>query len=262
MLAGQDKSVNDSAVKVKWGYKGDIVPERWGKLTPAFALCATGKMQSPIDITQKIQIVPHGLSWQYQSAPMIIMDNGDTPLNLDGHQMIINEGHGVQLNFKDSPPREMITFLGNPYRLVEFHFHSPSENRWHGQSFPMEMHFVHQGKAGKVAVIGVFVKAGEANPAIQQIVENLPKVEGRPFTIKGKRINPADLMPHGKAYYHFKGSLTTPPCSEGLQWVVMADAITASPAQIALLRKAMGGDNARAVQPLNHRQISFSAEEN
>lgn len=253
--------VNDSSVKIKWAYKGNIGPERWAQLSPDFALCATGKLQSPVNIMRKVKIADHKLAINYQPAPLIIIDDGTTPLTIGTKQTIIDDGHGIQINFHgDNAAKETIDYAGSTYHLVQFHFHSPSENELHGRAYPLEIHFVHQGDDGKLVVIGVFVQGGNANPVLQQIINNLPKDSGQEHEIANTNINPIDLLPMKKNYYSFMGSLTTPPCIEGVQWILMDDAITASPAQILQIRKAAGGANARPVQPLNHRTINFSME--
>ncbi len=252
--------VDNSSIKVAWGYKGNTGPERWGQLNPAFALCAGGKSQSPINIIKKVQNTPFDLTLHYQSAPMEIVDDGITNLMIGNTQTIIRDGHGVQINFKPHFPAESITYNGKDYRLIQFHIHSPSENEWQSQSFPLEIHFVHQGEKGQLAVIGVFVKSGIANPTLQKMIDHLPNEMGKEQDIEHVSINPINLMPVKKKYFSFMGSLTTPPCSEGVQWIVMSDMITASPSQILLLRKASGGGNARHVQPLNKRKIYYSEE--
>lgn len=251
-------TVNQSGVSVKWGYKGNIGPERWGQLNPAFTLCASGKSQSPINIIKKVINTPNTLTIQYESAPMAIVEDGATSLMIGNAQTIINDGHGVQLNFTNEKWKETIIFQGKEYHLIQFHMHSPSENEWHGQAFPMEIHFVHQSDDGHVAVIGVFVKGGAANKALQKIIDNFPKNKGVVHVIQNERINPVDLIPAKHDYFNFLGSLTTPPCTEGLQWIVMPGTITASPAQIVLFRKEAGGANARPVQPLHKRVVYFS----
>ncbi|MFZ2315984.1 MAG: carbonic anhydrase family protein [Gammaproteobacteria bacterium] len=251
----------DAGVKTNWTYKGNLGPERWAQLNPAFALCAAGKEQSPIDIPQKTKKSDYQLAVNYQNAPLVVMNDGETSLNLGADQLIINDGHSIQLNFPQNPSVEKVTFNGIEYQLLQFHFHSPSENLWHGQNYPLEIHFVNQGPAGKAIVLAVFVKSGETNPTLQKIIENLPKEHGKEFAIEGQTVNPGNLLPDNKGYYHFEGSLTTPPCSEGFDWVIMSTSITASPAQILQIRQAMGGSNARPTQPLHKRIISNSQED-
>lgn len=249
-------AVNEAAIKTNWGYKGGIGPERWAKLSKDFALCASGKMQSPINLPDETWNGSESLTFNYHAAPMYIMDNGVTKLQLGSDQVFINDGHGVQLDFHPDS-HESVTYAGKPYQLVQLHFHSPSENESDGRTFPLEIHFVHQGASGKVLVVGVFVRAGEMNPAIEKVINHLPKEEGKEIAIAGERVDPAQLLPVDKTFYAFTGSLTTPPCTEGLQWVQMQSSITATPAQIQRLRWAAGGDNARPIQSLNGRHVSI-----
>jgi carbonic anhydrase len=190
------------------------------------------------------------------------MENGLTELNIGGNQAIINDGHTIQANFHAKPVLESIRYAGNTYQLLQLHFHSPSENELNGESAPLEIHFVHQGPDGKVVVVGVLVKGGSFNPTLQSIIDHLPQPDGKEYIVDNEMINPQDLFPLDHDYYSFIGSLTTPPCLQGLEWIVMAGTITASPGQIAIIRKAIGGSNARAVQPLNHRVIAYSMGKN
>ena len=248
---------NDAAAKVKWGYEGKIGPQHWGQLDPAFAICANGQTQSPINISPETITKNTVLNLNYQAAPMLIVDDGITELLIGKTQTIFNDGHTIQLNFAHDAD-EKITYNGNAYWLVQFHIHTPGENKWQGQSFPMEIHFVHQSEDGLVVVISVFVRNGKENPAFKKIVAHVPKRPGAIMTIKGENINPIDLMPVRQDFYGFTGSLTTPPCTEGVQWLVMAEPITASAVQIAKLKRAINGDNARPVQPLHGRQIFWA----
>ncbi|MBA3661661.1 MAG: carbonic anhydrase family protein [Gammaproteobacteria bacterium] len=250
---------NDAAVKIKWGYKGNIGPSRWAELDPQFALCGKGKQQSPINIIEKNSAAKSDLQINYTSAPLDIGINDTTKLQIGKISTLFQDGHGIEVNFP-ADLIENIVINNETYQLIEFHIHTPSENTWHGQSFPAEIHFVHQGPNGKVAVLGVFAKGGEESEEMQIVVDNIPHDQGQSHLIPGKSINPADLLPANKRHYRFQGSLTTPPCSEGLQWFVFAEPITISPAQIARLRHAVGGSNARPVQPLNGRSIYSIAE--
>lgn len=254
-------ATNDSGIKTQWGYRGHTGPEFWGRLSPHFLLCGEGTSQSPINISKNDIQTANTLSLHYEPAPLVIMDDGNTELTIGTTQTIFNDGHTIQINFSGKQQRhanDFINFRGDTYQLVQFHFHSPSENQLNGDSAPLEMHFVHQGKKGKVLVIGVLIKGGGANPDLQDIIDHLPVADGKAHAIPGQTVSPSHLFPLDNDYYSFQGSLTTPPCTEGLQWVVMASTITASPAQIATIRKALGGTNARAVQPLNNRVIAYS----
>lgn len=246
---------NDSSIRIKWGYKGNIGPERWAQLDPGFLICAQGKLQSPISIEKNIVSIKDGLKIYYSSAPLVIVNDGQTQLTIAKEQITIADGHSIQINMT---PRsnQKITYEGKPFQLVQLHIHTPSENLFQGRSFPMEIHFVHQGKNGEVVIIGVFAKGGLLNTELQKMIVHLPTEQHTPMTVTGETINPSQLLPKNLNYYSFQGSLTTPPCTEGVKWIVMFDPITVSPAQIARLREAVGGNNARPVQPLNGRTIN------
>jgi carbonic anhydrase len=237
-----------------WTYTGKTGVDYWGKLDPSFSLCATGKTQSPINI-QHPQPGKNTLALQYDPEALIIEVDGPTDLFIHGKETITNTGHGVQLNFD---AQEGMTFADKKYHLVQFHFHTPAENVMDNKTYPMEIHFVHQSDNGDLAVIAVFVTKGAENPAIEEIIKNIPSTEKIPVTVKGERINPIDLMPQDKNYYQFAGSLTTPPCTEGLDWLVLKGTISASAQQIAKLKAASHGENARPIQPLNKRKIFYT----
>ena len=248
-------ATNKTGATVDWGYVGNKGPALWAQLNPDFKLCASGKHQSPINIPRKVRRADNALAIHYHPATVYIVEDGLTELQLGSQQTIIRDGHGIQINFQKNTVPEMATYAGNDYRLVQFHFHTPGETEWRKQSYPAEIHFVHQGKNGKALVIAVLVKAGAPSREMQNIIDHLPADHGQEH--KMEPINPVSLLPENKhRYYSFAGSLTTPPCTEeGMQWVVMADTITASSAQIMLLRQAIGGPNARPVQPLNKRRV-------
>jgi carbonic anhydrase len=252
--------INDSGVKVPWSYVGSTGPSHWGMLSPAFEACDLGKSQSPINIGRKKTRVPYDLKINYQPAKLYLGDDLQTELMLQSTKTVVDTGHGVQVNFHDKHAHETITYAGSEYELIQFHLHSPSETQWHQQSFPLEIHFVHQGKDGKVAVLAVLVKGGEENPVISKIIKNLPKEQRKEVEVRGEKIDPSQLLPQDRRYYAFSGSLTTPPCIEGLQWIVMPTPITASPAQILEIREAAGGNNARPVQPMNDRVLSYAVQ--
>jgi carbonic anhydrase len=248
---------SDAAIKVNWGYEGNNGPEFWSKLDPSFKLCTTGKEQSPVDISQFAKKSGSTLAFNYEPAPIVIVDDGTTLLTIGKTQTLINDGHTLQLNFPGEFTKESISFNGKDYRLVQFHFHTPSENKQHGQVAPLEIHFVHQGDNGTLAVVGVFVKEGKENLVLQKILENLPIEKAKVKINRNEHINPLELLPKNHSYYNFAGSLTTPPCAEGVQWLLMSEAITASAAQIEKLKIAINGNNARPVQDLNHREVVY-----
>lgn len=251
-------ALNKAAIDVKWGYLGNIGPSYWSQISPDFLLCSKGKMQSPINIPRKVLPSTATMTFHYQAAPMRIIDDGTTDLMIGNEQTIINSGHSVQLNFPQEGVGEFVIFKGEQYRLVQLHIHTPSENQLRGRSFPLEIHFVHQGAGGHLLVIGVLAESGNANATLQQIVQHLPSVEGQEQVVAHADINPLSLIPEQRDYYDFMGSLTTPPCSEGVQWILMAKPILVSSSQIFLLKKAMNGVNARNVQPLSRRKIGYA----
>jgi carbonic anhydrase len=254
------KAVDDIPVTVKWNYRDGLGPQHWGTLHPEFAVCGAGKIQAPINIVEPIASGDNQLTIRYQTAPMVIMDDGNTNLLIGTQQTLVNLGHGLQLNFPETTSKELITYNGETYRLVQFHFHSPAETKLAGHQFPLEIHFVHSDEkgAGKLLVISVLIRSGKENATLQHIIEHIPLRGETAQVIEGERVNPNELLPANRAYYSFMGSLTTPPCSEGVQWLVMANTIMASPSQIVAFRQAAGGANARPVQALEGRKVEFN----
>jgi len=240
-----------------FGYSGANGPENWSTLSPDFAACQAGKSQSPINIAGAQDVGLPPLDLEYSTLA----------------QNFVNNGHAVQANYlagstladdyhEMAPYRAHVTYaegstighLESTYELKQFHFHSPSEHQWNGENLPAEIHFVHVDTNGHLAVVGVFVTEGAAHPTIAQLWQDLPGDEGESNDLGGS-ISAADLLPVSKDYRFYQGSLTTPPCSEGVRWLVMKESITMSPDQIAALRKAIGADNNRPVQPLLGRAI-------
>lgn len=238
-----------------WSYTGKTGPDYWSKLDSSYRTCAIGKLQSPIDVKHTKPQRQNLLQLEYHPAPLQIIDDGLTTLNIEGRKTIVNTGHTLQLNFPENGPIETLSLAGSKYHLIQFHFHMPSENLINGTKYPLEIHFVHQNKHGEVVVAAVFVKEGQTNSTLEKILNNLPEKEKVLKIAKDVDIEPTDLTPKNHAYYGFDGSLTTPPCSEYVDWILMKDPIEASSMQIEQLRKAIGAENARPVQPLNNRVI-------
>lgn len=224
-----------SGAEIHWSYEGEAGPAHWGDLAPEFHLCKDGKQQSGIDIP--------GVSGADDLAH-IRFDYKTVPLK------IVNNGHTIQVNYA-AGSKAMID--GDNYQLLQFHFHTPSEHNKKGASFPMEVHLVHRNAAGQLAVVGVLMKEGHHNDFIQKIWDRMPAHEGEVDVHAD--INAARLLPRERDFFRYAGSLTTPPCSEGVKWSVMAQPIEVSAAQIAQFR-AIFPLNARPVQPLNGRPIS------
>lgn len=220
--------------KIHWDYEGPGAPENWGDIEAEFSACKMGKAQSPIDITFGREADLHGIRVAYKAT------------NLE----ILNNGHTIQVNYKKG---SFIEVNSKPYDLLQFHFHSPSEHKLHGKAFPMEAHLVHKGEEG-LAVIGIFITEGRENPFLKDIWTYLPKKGGDQHSEDVLAINASEFLPENRSYVHYYGSLTTPPCSEGVKWMVMNTTVEASKAQIAQFREIIHG-NARPVQPHNSRII-------
>ena len=212
----------------------------WGDLDPAYAACSAGQRQSPIDVAAPKPAAFPGVAFRYQAEPYSIS----------------NTGHGIQLDATKS--RSTIALDGTTYVLDQFHFHAPSEHTLNGRTHAMEMHIVHQSADGRAAVVAVFIDAGASNPAFDAITADLPKQKGQDVALEGE-IDAADLLPAGKStVYRYTGSLTTPPCTEGVTFTVYDRPISLSKEQIGAFT-AIYDHNARPVQPLNGRDVRSGA---
>ena len=219
-----------------WGYTGHESPEHWGELSPKFRICGEGKNQSPVNITNAI-------------------DGKLSPIKMDYHSSnveVINNGHTIQVDFKDTT--NVLQFEGKSYTLKQFHFHVPSENHIKGKSFPFEAHFVHADAQGNLAVVGVVYELKGDNQRLAPIWKNLPSKAGEKYTLE-TAFDPATLIPKKRDYYRFNGSLTTPPCSEGVNWLVLKNYDTIGQAQVDAFSALMHGNNNRPIQPINSRVI-------
>ena len=231
-------SLNATGPGPHWGYAGHEGPAHWGDLEKGNVSCKLGKEQSPIDIKGGTKAQMPAIVFDYKSGPL----------------KVINNGHTVQVNFDKG---SSIKVGDKHYDLLQTHFHTPSEELVNGKTYDMVWHLVHKSTEGKLAVVGVLVKAGARNSAIDTVAANLPAQVGREQAVKGAVINPATLLPGNRGYYHFMGSLTTPPCSEGVSWYVLKTPIEASSEQIKKFG-AIFGSNARPTQPLNARVVKES----
>ncbi|MCF6337584.1 MAG: carbonic anhydrase [Gammaproteobacteria bacterium] len=219
-----------------WGYTGHAGPEHWANISEEFALCGKGKEQSPINISDaKISNLP-AIQFDYKSGSLEILNNG--------HTIQVNDTAGSN-----------ITVGGEKYKLLQFHFHTPSENIVDGKVFPKEMHLVHKNAKGQLAVVSVLTKAGAKNTALDKIWAHMPSKAGDKKMLASVNVNAAELLPTDRSYYSFKGSLTTPPCSEGVKWMVLKMPIEASNTQIKQFAEVIGS-NARPVQPVHARELS------
>lgn len=219
----------------QWSYEGKGAPENWGDLHPDWSTCKTGKNQSPIDIHETIK----------GNLPKLKMDYRTEA------DSIVNNGHTIQINTDDT---DEFSVDGKDFVLKQFHFHAPSENLLNGKSYPMEIHFVHADKEGQLAVVAVMVVEGKENPIVDKILSLVPKKINQVKKIDVE-FNFKSLFPQNKQYYRYSGSLTTPPCSEGVIWMVMKNPVEMSKKQIEEFSALLKGNNSRPLQPLNGRQI-------
>ena len=218
-----------------WAYKGEAGPENWGELSPDWALCSAGVEQSPVDIPADTLLNPADIAFGYDPSQLTILNNG----------------HTIQVNYD---PGSTIEVGGKSYELKQFHFHALSEHTMAGVNTPMEMHLVHQAADGQYAVVGVFINSGDANAAFEPIWANLPAEAGDPTAIDGVMVNADDLLPGERTYYRYNGSFTTPPCTEGVQWLVLNTDISLSDGQISAFTDIVDG-NYRPVLALNDREF-------
>ena len=215
-----------------WGYEGEEGPDHWADL--GYPDCS-GVEQAPIDIPAGTSVHSADISFNYNS----------TALN------IVNNGHSIKVEYDEGSSIEVENMT---YRLLQFHFHSFSENTIMGEHSDMEMHLVHQSDTDEYAVVSVMINSGSENSAYAPIWEHMPAEEGEVETISGVNVNADDLLPVTKTYYRFDGSFTTPPCTEGVKWFLMNTSVELSTEQIDAFKKIYS-NNYRPVQALNDREF-------
>ncbi|NQV81123.1 MAG: carbonic anhydrase family protein [Alphaproteobacteria bacterium] len=217
---------------VHWDYKGEGAPEKWGSLESRFRVCDLGLEQSPIDLQRSLRA-----------------EVGEVhPFFRPTRLRVLNNGHTVQVNADQGSYSEIV---GQRYELLQFHFHHPSEHLLDGESFPLEIHFVHRSAAGQLAVLGVFFRQGAANRELAKVFSAMPGQE-TPERDAGMQVDPLALLPDSRGYLRYMGSLTTPPCSQGVLWTVFREPLEASSSQIQQF-SSIFPLNARPIQPLNTR---------
>ncbi len=237
--------------KTPWDYEGPRGADHWSELDPAYALCNVGREQSPIDITstEKAQLPP--LRFESKARPLKYLQNNGATIRVNYHDAL---GSGDSLTVGDTR-----------YQLTQFHFHHPSEESLHGKPFDMVAHLMYESGDGAVAGVAVFLKAGKANATIGQLWDVMPKTESRVLpdfshqeqAIAGVKINPAGLLPLNLGYYTYLGSVTAPPCTEGVRWYVLKTPVEISASQIEEFAKLYPHD-VRPVQPLHGRVVQES----
>jgi len=236
--------------QVHWGYGPNNGPSRWGKLNKDWRLCAEGKQQSPIDLA--------GAQPKKMDAMKLELPTANLKIVRQTHVLhALDNGHTIQINYDGG---ETLEIGGHSFALRQYHFHSPSEHTVNGRRYPMEMHLVHLSQDKKIAVIGVFIEEGRHNEAFDRIWSNLPTQTGQEVHIENVQVDIDHILPENKSTYRYRGSLTTPPCSEGVGWFVYVDPIELSRDQIQAFRDIFQGNN-RPIQPLNHRTLWYDGIE-
>ncbi|MBU0657002.1 MAG: carbonic anhydrase family protein [Gammaproteobacteria bacterium] len=218
-----------------WSYDGEAGPQNWAKLAPENAPCS-GKNQSPINLAGFTEADLPPIEFNYGSG-----------IGKD----VENNGHTIQVNYADG---NAIKVDGIQFNLKQFHFHAPSENHINGKAFPMEAHLVHKDNTGDLAVVALMFEEGEANPELEKVWAEMPATAHTLDALDSK-VDASGLLPWSRDYYRFNGSLTTPPCTEGVRWIVMKNPVTASKEQIEKFAHVMHHPNNRPVQPTNARTV-------
>jgi carbonic anhydrase len=218
-----------------WGYTGKNAALHWGDLQPDFAACKLGREQSPIDIRETAK-----------ASAAVQLEFSYTP----GAAEVVNNGHTIQVNLASGGSAK---FAWGTAQLLQFHFHAPSEEKINGKAYPLVAHLVHKDAEGHLAVVGVLFKVGKTNPALAKVFAVMPAQAGDKAPL-AKPFDAAWLLPANRSYWAFMGSLTTPPCSEGVRWQVLKTPVELSRAQLEAFRK-LYPMNARPVQPLNGRKV-------
>jgi carbonic anhydrase len=230
--SAEDDSPTGVYEQADWDYEGDTGPTQWAELSPTYAACA-GDRQSPIDLADATTADGPALAQAYAPTAAEVVDTG--------HGLQINTGGGT------------LSVDGVTYDLIQFHVHTPSEHTVGGSDYPAEIHFVHQA-GDSLAVVGVFVDEGTANEGLETWLQSIERNESSiEYDVNA-------LFPDQRSYYTYSGSLTTPPCSEIVHWVVLDTPITASPDQLDAFRDRHD-DNARPVQPLGDRSLQYISAE-
>ncbi|MBB3120469.1 carbonic anhydrase [Pseudoduganella violacea] len=220
-----------------WAYEGEFGPANWSKINSDWAKCGSGNRQSPIDIRDGMKVDLEQINFDYRPSAFSVQDNG--------HTVQVTVGGG---NF--------LSVQNRMYELQQFHFHRPSEERINGKGFEMVIHLVHKDADGRLAVLALLLERGKPQPAIQTVWNHLP-LEKRDIAMPSVVLDPNDLLPQRRDYFTYMGSLTTPPCTEGVLWLVMKEPVQASPAQMALFSR-LYPLNARPIQAGSGRMIKES----
>ena len=237
---------HSDSLAVHWGYEAHNGPDEWGSMDPDWALCAEGLQQSPIDLANAtgVELPPAEIHTPSEQEVEV--------LNQAGVIDALDNGHTIQINTKSS---ERMVVGDTAFGLLQFHFHAPSEHTVNGEHFPMEMHFVHQAEDGALAVVGVLIEEGDENPGIAPLWAQLAAAPGTETTVQIPAGFAENVFPGaGSGFYRYDGSLTTPPCSEGVQWYVRKTPTRLSRDQIGAFTASYDHNN-RPVQALGNRRL-------
>lgn len=229
--------MSSTAMASHWSYEGEGSPEHWGALSDEYKTCQSGMNQSPVNIDQSLNAHLTPLNTHYTDGPITL----------------INNGHTIQAGLKNTTT-DTITIDGKPFTLQQFHFHAPSENTVHGKHYAMEMHLVHKDANGALAVVAVMFDKGAANTELDKLWATMPEKAEQNVNVT-TQMDLNALLPAEKMYWRFSGSLTTPPCSEGVTWIVLKHPLTLSAAQLEKFSHTMHHDNNRPTQSLNGRVV-------
>jgi len=218
-----------------WSYTGDNGPAHWADISKKFRLCGSGREQSPINISGAKTANLPAIQFDYKPGNLEMLNNG--------HTVLMKRAKGNSITVGDEK-----------YELLQLHFHTPGENTVDGKAYPMEMHLVHRNAKGKLMVVGVFTRVGAKNMILDKAWQHMPQQPGDKKKVASVSINAADLLPADRSYYSFDGSITIPPCFEGVKWIVLKTPIEVSDEQIKQFSRVVGV-NARPVQPVYSRTL-------
>lgn len=226
--------------EVHWGYTGAGGPNHWGELAPDHTTCKLGKTQSPINITKSTKADLPPLQFDYHAIPLVIQNNG----------------HTIKI---DTQEAGNLTIGSDSYQLQQFHFHVPAEEAINGKHADMVVHLVHANAQNQLTVVAIFLNADakDANPLIETMWKELPAKSGEPQAHQEVQVEVLQLLPKNLHYYTYEGSLTTPPCTEGVKWIVLKDPVSITKKELAVFHK-LYHHNARPVQPLGERVVQSS----
>lgn len=223
-----------------WDYGAEHGPAHWAEMSPEYIACAEGVRQSPIDLSSTASPAARN-----EAAVALHVDQAEHATTA------IDNGHTIQV---DCEGEDALRFGEESFRLAQYHFHAPGEHTVDGRSFPMELHMVHRSESGRLAVLGLLIREGAANPAFEAVWSRLPEHAGEKVALQDVPLDVERLVPKNHVAWSYEGSLTTPPCSEGVRWLVLVEPITLSAEQIARFRGIISANN-RPTQSLHDRAV-------